>query len=101
MPSDDVIDVTVSATGFPGIAYTQQVDEVNGYVLVKLNPTRVWQPGIWQSLTTSQDATFTLAEFQLLAPKMKLWQPGTLAATYDVVRGAWTYPVPEQPYVFF
>ena len=85
---------------FPGIAFVQMVDEANGYVLVKLNPWTVWQPGIWQAMTYSQDQTYTIAQFRELAPKMKMTGPNILKGLYDSTRGLWTNPIPTEPYKF-
>jgi hypothetical protein len=95
-------EATVTGDTFPGIAYVQAYDSVNGYVLVKLKAWNVFQPGIsFDDVTYSQDQTYTYADFRKLEPLMVVTGPGILPALYDAQRNQWTYPIPTEPYKFY
>lgn len=85
--------------GFPGVAHVMMVDEVNSYVLCKLKPWTVYQPGIDQYVTVSEDKTYTNAEFAELS-QLSITAASIKRGTYDAQRGLWTYPAVTAAYIY-
>jgi len=84
---------TWTGLGFPGIAFIVYVDETNGYVLCQLKPWTVYQPGMMADSRTSNQLTYTNAEYDALGLSMSRTKASILRATYTAARDLWTYPV--------
>ena len=85
---------TETGIGFTGVAVVEAVDVVNGYVLTRLKPWTVYQPGLDQYLTTSNHQTYTNAEFDTLETGLSRTAASILRGLYDSQRGIWTLPIP-------
>lgn len=80
----------------PSFQSVTMYDPVGLYVLIQLSSWKIWQPGLWQSITVAPTETLTVAEFKALVPSYDVSKLGCTPAipigSYDLQRDVWTFP---------